>query len=115
MSTAAVFLDIEKAFDTTWHSGVLYKLSKLEFSKSLTKLIGSFPSQCKFRVSVEGVMSTLREMQAGVPKGSVLSRTLFNLYMNDAPQSNGVHLTLFEDDAFLYATNRKDSFIVRKI
>jgi hypothetical protein len=24
MSTAAVFLDIEKAFDTTWHSGLLY-------------------------------------------------------------------------------------------
>jgi hypothetical protein len=28
MSTAAVFLDIEKAFDTTWHTGLLYKLSK---------------------------------------------------------------------------------------
>jgi hypothetical protein len=24
MSTAAVFLDIEKAFDTTWHNGLLY-------------------------------------------------------------------------------------------
>jgi hypothetical protein len=31
-STAAVFLDIEKAFETTWHPGLLYKLSKLEFS-----------------------------------------------------------------------------------
>jgi hypothetical protein len=31
MSTAAVFLDIEKAFDTTWHSGLLYKMSKFEF------------------------------------------------------------------------------------
>jgi chemotaxis methyl-accepting protein methylase len=32
MSTPAVFLDIEKAFDKTWHSGLLYKLSELEFS-----------------------------------------------------------------------------------
>jgi hypothetical protein len=39
MSMAAAFLDIEKAFDTTWHSGLLYKLSKLEFSNSLIKLI----------------------------------------------------------------------------
>jgi hypothetical protein len=31
MSTAAVFLDIEKAFDTTWHTGLLYKLAKMEF------------------------------------------------------------------------------------
>jgi hypothetical protein len=84
-STAAVFLDIEKAFDTTWHSGFLYKLSKLEFSISLIKLIGSFLSQRKLRVSVEGEMSTPRVMRAGVPQGSVLSPTLFNTYINDAP------------------------------
>jgi hypothetical protein len=39
MSTAAVFLDIEKAFDTTWHPGLLYKLSKLNFSTRIIKLI----------------------------------------------------------------------------
>jgi hypothetical protein len=37
MSTAVVFLDIEKAFATTWHPGLLYRLSKLEFSTSLIK------------------------------------------------------------------------------
>jgi retron-type reverse transcriptase len=73
MSTAAVFLDIEKAFDTTQHSGLLYTLSKLEFSTSLIKLIGSFLSQQKFNVSVGGKISTPREMQAGVPQCSVLS------------------------------------------
>jgi hypothetical protein len=35
-----VFLDIEKAFDIIWHSGLLYKLS--DFSTSLIKLIASF-------------------------------------------------------------------------
>jgi hypothetical protein len=69
MSTAAVFLDIEKAFDTTWQPGLLYKLSKLQFSTSLIKLITSFLSQRKFKVSVEGEMSTPRYMQAGVPQG----------------------------------------------
>jgi hypothetical protein len=39
MSTAAVCLDNEKAFDTTWQPGLLYKLSKLQFSTSLIKLI----------------------------------------------------------------------------
>jgi hypothetical protein len=73
MSTAAVFLDIEKAFDITWHPGLLYKLSELEFPTSFIKLISLFLSQRKFRVSVEGEMSTPREMQARVPQGSVLS------------------------------------------
>jgi hypothetical protein len=38
MSTAAAFLDVEKAFDTTWQPGLLYKLAQLHFSISLIKL-----------------------------------------------------------------------------
>jgi hypothetical protein len=60
-------------------------------------------------------MLTPREMQAGVPQGSVLSPTLFNLYINDAPQPHGVHMALFADDTCLYATDRKEGFIVRKL
>jgi retron-type reverse transcriptase len=85
MSTAAVFLDIEKTFDTTWHPVLLYKLSKLQFSNNLIKLISSFLTQRKFRVSVEGEASTPRYMQSGMPQGSVLSPTLYNLYINDTP------------------------------
>jgi hypothetical protein len=39
MSTAAVFLDIEKGFDYTWKLCLLYKLYKLEYSTSVIKLI----------------------------------------------------------------------------
>jgi hypothetical protein len=42
MSTAAVFLDIEKAFGSLWHPGLLYKLPKMEFSAYIIKLISSF-------------------------------------------------------------------------
>jgi hypothetical protein len=42
LSTTVVFLDIGKAFDTTWYSGLLYKLSKLNILTSFVKLIGSF-------------------------------------------------------------------------
>jgi hypothetical protein len=38
MSTAAVVLDVETIFDTTWHIGLLHKLSDLRFLVSLTKL-----------------------------------------------------------------------------
>jgi hypothetical protein len=44
MSTDVVFLDIEKAFDTLWHLGLLYKLPTKEFSTNLIKLISSFLS-----------------------------------------------------------------------
>jgi hypothetical protein len=115
MSTAAVFLDIEKASDTTWHPGLLYKLSKMHFSTSLIKLISSFLSNRKFRISVEGEMSTPREIQAGVPQGSVLSPTLYSFYINDAPQNPGVYLALFADDTCIYCTDRKVGYVLRKL
>jgi hypothetical protein len=115
MCTAAVFLDIEKAFDTTLQPGLPYKLSKLQFSTSLIKLIRSFLSQRKFRVSVEDEMSTPRFMQMVVPQGSVLSPTLYNLYIIDTPQTPGVNLALFADDTCLYATDRKEGYVLRKI
>jgi hypothetical protein len=54
-------------------------------------------------------------MKAGVPQGSVMSPTLFNIYINDAPQTRGVHRALFADDTCLYARDRKEEFIVRKL
>jgi hypothetical protein len=50
-----------------------------------------------------------------VPQGSVLSPTLYNLYINDTPQTIGVNLALFVDDTCLYATKRKEGYILRKV
>jgi hypothetical protein len=97
MSTAVIFMNIKKACDTTWQPGLLYKLSKLQYSTSLIKLLGSFLSQRQFRVSVENEMSTPRYMQAGVPQGSVLPPTLYTLYINGTPQTHGVNLALLAD------------------
>jgi hypothetical protein len=64
---------------------------------------------------VEGVMSTPRHMQAGVPQGSILSPTQYNLFINNTPQTHGVHLALFADDACLYATECKEGYVLRKL
>jgi hypothetical protein len=57
-------------------------------------------------------MSKQRYMQVGVPQGSILSPTLYNLYINDIP---GVHLALFADDTCLYATEHKEGYVFRKV
>jgi hypothetical protein len=50
-----------------------------------------------------------------VPQGSVLSPTLYNLYIIDTPQTIGVNLPHFVDDTCLYATERKEGCVLRKI
>jgi hypothetical protein len=52
------FLGYQKTFDTAWHTGLLYKLSALEFSTSLFKLIASFLTEGIFKVMVEVGFST---------------------------------------------------------
>jgi hypothetical protein len=87
MSTAAVFLDIEKVSDTKWQSGLLYKLSKLEFSTSLIKLISSFLSKRKFSVSVEGEKSTPREMRAGYLRSCLVPYFVQHVYKLCTPNT----------------------------
>jgi hypothetical protein len=114
IATTAVFLDIKKAFDTTWHPGLIYKLSHFHFLFSLIKLISSLLSSRKFRFMIEGELSTPRNIQGGVPQGSVLSPILYNLCINDTPQTPRVYLALFADDMCLYSTDHEESYVLRK-
>jgi hypothetical protein len=40
---------------------------------------------------------------------------LYNMYINDAPQTPGVYLALFAGDTCLCATDRKEDFVVIKL
>jgi hypothetical protein len=115
MSKAAVFLEIEKAFYTKLHLDFLYELSKLKILISLIKRINSFLSQRKLGVSIEGEMSAPRNIQAEVPQGSILSSTLYNIYINVTPQTPGIYLGLFADDTCIYVADRKQEYILRKL
>jgi hypothetical protein len=37
------------------------------------------------------------------------------MYINDTPQTTDVHLALFADDTCVYATERKEGYILRKL
>ena len=58
-SIVAVFLDIEKAFDTTWINGLIFKLIQigLQISAPPIKIISTYLNNRKFFVSVDGFHS----------------------------------------------------------
>jgi hypothetical protein len=90
-------------------------LSELQISASLVKLIASFLTNRKFKVSVEGELPSPRKIGAGVPQGSVLAPVLYSLYINDAPAAQETQLSLFADDTCLYTAEKHERRVINKL
>ena len=112
--TLAVFFDIAGAFDKVWHQGLVYKLFMIKVPYYLIKIIANFLSERTFCVKIEGVKSSIRIIQCGVPQDGVLSPTLFSIFVNDILVTNGLNekMLLFADDivyiqSFVYKIKSK--------
>ena len=109
--TALASLDVEKAFDSVWHDGIRHKLSTpgTKLPAKLIRLFSSYLSDRKIQVKVGQAKSRMITLQAGTPQGSVLSPTLFNIYVNDIPlrQSATCDAGQFADDISAWASAKK--------
>ncbi|KZR98271.1 putative Pol protein, partial [Daphnia magna] len=69
-NTYAVFLDIEKAFDTTWIQGLLYKLCNKGVTGEILGWLTNLLRNRKYSVRVGNKFSKARPLRVGVPQGS---------------------------------------------
>ena len=102
---STVFLDVAQAFDKVWHKGLIYKLNKF-LPHSYVELLTSYLSDRVFRVREENDYSTLKDIKAGVPQGSILGPILYLLYTSDLPEMENIKVATFADDTSLMATGR---------
>jgi Reverse transcriptase (RNA-dependent DNA polymerase) len=70
-STGMIFFDFEKAFDSVWHGGLIYKLYCLEYPRYLHYLIYSYLEGRSFQVFMNKTFSS---------QGPVLSPSLIQYY-----------------------------------
>ena len=115
MHTGAVLLDVEKAFDTVWHNGLIYKLIKLEFPNYLIKIVNSYIRLRSMFVSYEGQNSCCETILAGVPQGSTIGPILFNIYIHDLPVPKNIYISLFADDLAICTYSYRVSTIVNRL
>ena len=78
----AVCFDLEKAYDTTWKHGIMKDLHAMGFRVRLPIFIKSFLANRHIRVRLNSTYSTFHQQEMGVPQGSILSVTLFNIKIN---------------------------------
>ena len=96
-----IALDISKAFDRVWHPALLSKVSSYGIDSSFITWLSNFLSNRHLRVVIDGVSSRTYPLQAGVPQGSVLSPTLFLLFINDLLSLTENPIFSFADDSTL--------------
>lgn len=114
-STGAIFLDIEKAFDSVWHDGLVHKLITTETPTYLVKIIDSFLKKRTFAVSIPGATSSSHPIPAGVPQGSVLSPTLYNVFTADIPTPKYCHIATYADDTAVYCSSLHSNAVGRRL
>ena len=99
-----ISLDISKAFDRVWHSGILVKLTSYGFAGHLHKWLTAYLSQRQLFVTIDDIKSSTKNINAGVPQGSVLGPTLFLIFINDLLEITDSQIHSFADDTTLHSS-----------
>ena len=114
-TTRVLALDISKAFDRDLHLVLLHKLRSHGISGQIFGLISSFLSNRWLWVVLDGNSSQEHAVNAGFPQGSILSPTLFLLYINDFPDDAIFDIAINADDTTLYSKCDQSSDLTQQL
>lgn len=102
--TVALFLDITQAFDRVWLEELKYKILQTKINEYIKAILLSFLEDRTFAVKIHNITSTVKDIRAGVPQGSILGPILFNIFMHDIPDTKS-DLAMYADDTVLITQN----------
>ena len=115
------FIDLRKAFDSVFHSGLIYKLMKAKLSSKYINLIQSMYSNITASINTTNGLTDAFPIKIGTRQGCNLSPTLFNIYINDLPKqlnkaktssiqlgSEEVNCLMYADDIVILAKSETD-------
>ncbi|XP_064462606.1 uncharacterized protein LOC135373313 [Ornithodoros turicata] len=117
LHTAAVFLDVMKAYDSVLHSTVVATLQEAGVEGRMLSWIQDFLSdRSLFMRTTEGDTQSF-PVRRGVPQGSVLSPLPFNVVMASIPAHlrGNVSITIYADGICLWTSGTRCDGIQRRL
>ena len=98
----AIFIDLSRAFDTIQHPILIDKLRYYGLSDLALSLVSDYLTNRYQYVCWNQTSSQPKEVQIGVPQGSILGPLLFLIYMSDFTQASDLFkYILYADDTTL--------------
>ena len=97
-------VDLTAAYDTVWLRGYDLKLLHMLPDRHMVSFVMELLTNRSFTLRTsDGQVSRLRRIHNGVPQGSTLAPTLFNIYISDIPKTTSMQYGYADDLALLTA------------
>ena len=109
LRTMTAFFDYNKAYDTVWRDGLIYKMIQLKLPTRFIRYVRHFLSGRWTTVSINNVSSKPFLLRNGLPQGSSISPLLFLIFINDIDVDMDVETaaSLFADDTSTWRADGK--------
>lgn len=98
-----IYIDMAKAFNSLNCTILIEKIRKLGFRDNMLDLLQDYLTSRQQVTQLGCNTSEVGSLNYGVPQGSILGPTLFNIYMNNLPLIfNTVSVKMYADDTILF-------------
>ena len=97
-----ILADFSKAFDKICFRNLITKMSKLGFSRDFLIWTLNYVVHRKQLIQIDDTCSEVKNVNCGVPQGSILGPVLFNIYVADLQENVNVQCFQYADDTTIY-------------